>query len=76
LRESTAGLSRALKTTISLTPEAAAVLRELAANRNVSFAEVIRRALHIEKLLQDAQRGGGKLMIEEPERPARELVIL
>jgi hypothetical protein len=68
-------LQRPLKTTVSLPPEAVAVLRELSETRNVSFAEVIRRALHIEKYLEDARRSGGKLLIEQPDKSARELVI-
>jgi hypothetical protein len=51
------------------------MLRELAASRNVPFAEVIRRALHVESYLAETRRSGGRIIIEEPDKPARELVI-
>jgi hypothetical protein len=64
-----------IKTTINLTPDAAAVLKELASSRGTSVAEVIRRAIWIEKYLHDAMKKGGKVLLQEPDEPIRELVI-
>jgi len=64
-----------LKTTLTLPEEAVTVMRELAAARNVSFAEVVRRALTIEKYLADAQKDGCRILVEDPEKLIKELVI-
>jgi hypothetical protein len=64
-----------LKTTISLPEDAVAVLRELATARNVSFAEVVRRALTMEKYLNDARKEGCRILIEDPEKLVKEIVI-
>lgn len=65
----------ALKTTISLPEDAVAVLRELAGARNVSFAEVVRRALTIDKYLHDVRNDGCRILIEDPEKLIKEIVI-
>lgn len=66
---------RAVKTTISLPPDTADVLRALAAERNTTLAEVVRRALSLDKYLADAQKTGSKIMVEDPEKLIKELVI-
>jgi predicted transcriptional regulator len=65
----------ALKTTISLPEDTVAVLRELANARNVSFAEVVRRAITVEKYLSDARNEGCRILIEDPEKLIKEIVI-
>jgi hypothetical protein len=65
----------ALKTTISLPEGTVAVLRELADTRSVSFAEVIRRAITMEKYLSDARNEGCRILIEDPEKLIKEIVI-
>jgi hypothetical protein len=65
----------ALKTTISLPEDTVAVLRDLANTRNVSFAEVIRRAITMEKYLSDARNEGCRILIEDPEKLIKEIVI-
>jgi predicted DNA-binding ribbon-helix-helix protein len=64
-----------VKTTISLPEDAVAVLREIAQARNVSFAEVVRRALTMEKYLSDARNDGCRILIEDPEKLIKEIVI-
>jgi hypothetical protein len=64
-----------VKTTISLPEDAVAVLRELAVTRNVSFAEVVRRALTMDKYLSDARSEGCRILIEDPEKLVKEIVI-
>jgi hypothetical protein len=65
----------AVKTTISLPEDAVAVLRHLAKTRNVSFAEVVRRALTIDKYLSDIRKDGGRVLIENPDKLITEIVI-
>jgi hypothetical protein len=65
----------ALKTTISLPEDTLAALRELANARNVSFAEVIRRAVTMDKYLSDARNDGCRILIEDPEKLIKEIVI-
>ena len=64
-----------VKTTISLPEDAVAVLHELAAARNVSFAEVVRRALTMDKYLTDARKEGCRILVEDPEKLVKEIVI-
>lgn len=64
-----------VKTTISLPEDAVAVLRELSELRNVSFAEVVRRALTMDKYLTDVRKDGGRILIEDPEKLIKEIVI-
>jgi Ribbon-helix-helix protein, copG family len=65
----------ALKTTITLPEDMVAVLRELAAARNVSFVEVVRRAITVEKYLSDARNDGCRILVEDPEKLIKEIVI-
>ena len=65
----------ALKTTISLPEETVAVLRELASARNASFAEVVRRAITMDKYLNDVRNQGCRILIEDPEKLIKEIVI-
>ena len=65
-----------VKITISLSPEVAGVLRDLAAERGVSMTEVLRQAITTEKFLADAIRSGEKILLREPrKRTTRELVF-
>jgi hypothetical protein len=64
-----------VKTTISLPEDAVTVLRELSSTRNVSFAEVVRRALTMDKYLSDARKDGCRILIEDPEKLIKEIVI-
>jgi hypothetical protein len=68
-------LRGALKTTITLPEETVAVLRQLADARSVSFAEVVRRALTMEKYLSDVRNDGCRILIEDPEKLIKEIVI-
>ena len=65
----------AVKTTISLPEDAVTVLRELADARNVSFAEVVRRALTMDKYLSDARNDGCRILIEDAKKLIKEIVI-
>jgi len=64
-----------VKTTVNLTPDAINALRELATARGTSVAEVIRRAIWIEKYLHDAVKSGGKILVQDPDKTMKELVL-
>jgi ribbon-helix-helix CopG family protein len=64
-----------VKTTVNLPPEAVTALRELATERGTSVADVIRRAIWIEKYLHDALKNGSKILLQEPDKTVKELVI-
>lgn len=64
-----------LRTTLNLSPDAVTALHELAAARNTTFAEVIRRALTLEKYLHDATRDGARILVEDPDKTLTRLVI-
>lgn len=64
-----------VKTTINLSPDAVSALKELASSRGTSVAEVIRRAIWIEKYLHDAMKKGGRVLLQEPDQSIKELVI-
>jgi len=56
---------RAVKTSLSLPPEALSMLRELATSRNTTLAEVVRRAIRVDKFVAEALEDGGKVLIEK-----------
>ncbi|HKS21820.1 MAG TPA: CopG family transcriptional regulator [Thermoanaerobaculia bacterium] len=56
---------RAVKTSLSLPPDALSTLRELAATRNTTLAEVVRRAVRVDKFVAEALADGGKVYIEK-----------
>jgi len=64
-----------VKTTLNLSADAAATLRSLAADRNTTFAEVIRRALRVEQFLHEAQKDGRRILVEDVDNTMKELVI-
>jgi hypothetical protein len=63
------------KTTINLTADAVADLKELATAKGTSVAEIIRRAIWMEKYLYTTIKNGGKVLVEEPDKTTRELVL-
>ena len=64
-----------VRTTVNLTPEAVEAVREMARDRSTTVADVIRRAIWIEKYLHDALKNGGKVLLEDDAHGRRELVI-
>lgn len=65
----------AVKTTVSLSPDAVESLRAMALARNTTLAEVIRRALSVDKFLSDAAQAGCKILVEDPDKMIKELLI-
>ena len=64
-----------VKTTLNLPSDEFAALKQLAVTRHASVSDVVRRAIVLEKLLHDAMRNGGKILIEEPDQPIKQLII-
>jgi hypothetical protein len=71
----TDGKPTLVKTTLNLTSDEFAALKHLAVTRHASVSDVIRRAIILEKLLHDATRNGGKILLEEPDQPIKQLII-
>jgi len=64
-----------VKTTLNLPADAADTLRQLAADRQTTYADVVRRALRVEQFLQAAQKKGQRLVMKDVDDSEIELVI-
>lgn len=64
-----------VRTTVNLTPEAVDAVRQMARERGTTVADVIRRAIWIEKYLHETLKAGGKVLLEDTDHCVRELVI-
>ena len=64
-----------VRTTVNLHPDAVAALREMALDRGTTIAEVIRRAIWMEKYVHDALKDGSKILVQDADRTLKELVI-
>lgn len=71
----TKGQTQAVKTSVNLPQDAIEALREIADDRGTTVAEVIRRAIWVEKYLHDETRKGAKVLIEDDQHRLKELVI-
>jgi predicted transcriptional regulator len=60
---------------VDFSDEAAAVLEELARRQNTTKAEVLRRAINLEKWFADTTADGGKVLVEK-DGQTREIVKL
>ena len=67
--------SNSVKTTVNLSAQAVAALKEIAAERNVPMSEVIRRAIATEKFLFDTEKNGGKVLIEESDKTLKQIIL-
>jgi len=64
-----------VKVSFNLTPREVEQLKELAAQQGITATEALRRALATERFIYDTYQRGGKLLIEEADKPVRELVF-
>lgn len=64
-----------IKTTLNLPSDEFAALKHLAVTRHASVSDVVRRAIMLERLLHDATRNGGKILLEEPDQPIKQLIL-
>jgi hypothetical protein len=64
-----------VRTSLALPKDDYATLKQLAAARHATIADIIRRAIVLEKLVDDALRNGGKILVDEPNQPIKQLII-
>lgn len=65
----------AVKTTLNLSEDAVLQMNELALARNTTLAEVIRRAVALDKYLHDAAREGRRVLVEDADKTLTQLVF-
>lgn len=64
-----------VRTTFNLAPDAFEALKSFATERNVSVAETIRRAIHLDKYLTSIREDRGKILIEKRDGSVVEVVL-
>lgn len=65
----------AVRLSVNVSPDVANTLRELATFHNTSVTDVIRKAVSTEKFLQDAIKRDAKVLIEEPDKSIKQVVL-
>jgi hypothetical protein len=64
-----------VKLTVNLPEREMAVLRRIAARRDISITDAVRRAIAMEQFIEETQAEGGKLLVEQPDHTIRQLVV-
>ncbi|HEX5760738.1 MAG TPA: CopG family transcriptional regulator [Thermoanaerobaculia bacterium] len=64
-----------IKTSLNLSEPALDALKEMAAKRGVTVAEVVRQAIATEKFLLDEVEKGNKILIEDRDSRLRQIVF-
>jgi NRPS condensation-like uncharacterized protein len=64
-----------IRTSLALPKDEFATLKQLATKRHATVSDIVRRAIVLEKLLDDAIANGGKILVEEPDQPVKQLII-
>jgi hypothetical protein len=67
--------SKVYKTSVNLTEEAVAALREIAEKRGQTMADVIRHAIATEKFVHETTSTGGKILVEGKDRQIRQVIF-
>jgi hypothetical protein len=65
-----------IKTSMSLPENSVETVRELADEAGTSMAEIIRKAIAIQKLLRDTTKRGGKILLRDKDDKTSELILL
>lgn len=68
--------AKTVKISANLSEEVVNALRDIAAKKNVSLTEALRQAISTELFLVDAQRRNAKVLIEEPDKTMKQLIML
>ena len=63
------------KTSLNLTSDTVAVLKHLASATGSSMTDVIRRAIVLEKLVHETTIAGGRILIEQPGKSVKEIIV-
>ncbi len=61
---------------MSLPENSVETVRELADEAGTSMAEIIRKAIAIQKLLRDTTKRGGKILLRDKDDKTSELILL
>lgn len=61
---------------VDFSDEAIAVLEDLSRKEGTTKAEILRRAIALEKWFQDTTSSGSKIVVEEPNGRVREILKL
>jgi hypothetical protein len=69
------GAAEKIKVTVNLTPEDVATLNAIAERRGLTKTEVLRRALAMEKFLEESADSGEKILLQGPDNSVRQLLI-
>jgi len=64
-----------VKLTVNLPEREMATLRKIAAKRDISLTDAVRRAIAMEQYVDEVQAEGGKLIVEQRDHTMRELVL-
>ncbi|MDQ6669789.1 MAG: ribbon-helix-helix protein, CopG family [Chloroflexota bacterium] len=64
-----------VKLTVNLPERDMATLRNIAARRDMSMTDVVRRAIAMEQFIEEVESEGGKLLVEQRDRSMRQLVL-
>jgi hypothetical protein len=57
-----------VKTTVNLPITVVEAMRELAKSRNITLGKLISDAIFLEQYLHERTRGGGRVLVEEPDK--------
>jgi hypothetical protein len=66
---------KVIKTTVNLPADAVEAIRSIAESRGITMTEAIRQAIVMEKFLFDAEKAGGKVLIEERDKQVKQIVL-
>lgn len=64
-----------VRLSVNVSADVANTVRELQTFQNRSVTDVVRTAVGTEKFLQDAIRRGAKILIEEPDKTIKQVVL-
>lgn len=64
-----------MKLTVNLPEREMATLRGIAARRDISMTDAVRRAIAMEQFIEEVESQGGKLLVEQPDHSIRHLVL-
>ncbi len=63
------------KITVNLPDNTVSGLREIAENRGITVTEALRQTIESQQFLDSEIRGGGKLLVEKPNQPTRQILF-
>ena len=63
------------KISVNLSEEVLQALREMAQRDNITMTEALRRSISTQKFLDDEQRAGKLILIEDPETKEKQRVV-